>query len=142
MQKRKLQNGTVLSILGNKNLLARSLKNFLYFRRKLPKCEKTNKKSALKIFYVFLLNNFKNGLAYLPCFKSYHVYSIIFLKVCLTIYEVIFLSSVFDSQGVSLFFTKRMGDLKYTELSYRSCWQGMSTKKFQAILKAFYQHEC
>ena len=64
------------------------------------------------------------------------------LKVCLTIYEVIFLASVFASQGVFLFFTNRMGDLKYAEFSYRSCWQGMSIKKFQAILKAFYQHEC
>ena len=52
-----------------------------------------------------------------------NVYNINFLKVCLTIYNVIFLCSIFASQGIPLGFTERMSDLKYAELSYRSCRQ-------------------
>ena len=41
-----------------------------------------------------------------------NVYNINFLKVCLTIYNVIFLCSIFASQGIPLGYTERMSDLK------------------------------
>ena len=58
-------------------------------------------------------------------YKSYNIYNIKPLIVCLTIYNVIFLCSIFASQGISLRFTERMGGMEYTELSYRSCQQEM-----------------
>ena len=56
-------------------------------------------------------------------YKSYNIYTINFLKVCLTIYNVTFFCSIFASHGISLCFTERIDELKSTELSYHSCWQ-------------------
>ena len=58
----------------------------------------------------------------------------------MTIFNDMFLGSIFASQGTSLCFTERMGSLKYTELPYHSSRQHIV--KVQLSFKAFYQHEC
>ena len=72
--------------------------------------------------------------------KSHNVYTKNPLKICLTIYNDIFICSILASQGISLCFTEKMGNLKHTGLLYRSCQQDIV--KVQATFKSFYQHEC
>ena len=58
----------------------------------------------------------------------------------MTIFNDMFLGSIFASHVTSLCFTERMGSIKYTELPYHSSRQHIV--KVQLTFKAFYQHEC